>query len=158
MNASAIRAYLVAMMVLWLPVSGETAPTCFVTASPLNFGVLTLQNLANVDSTGTVEISCNNPNISYTVLLSAGGGSYAQRRMTANGQILAYNIFTTATYTSIWGDGTSGTSTVVGTVASNANGQNNRGLHTLYGRVPLSSIREAYRGAYADTIAVTIIY
>lgn len=143
---------------LLLPAAVYAVPACTVSTTGLNFGVVTLQNLADVNSTGTVEIACNNPNLSYTVLLSAGAGSFAQRQMTANGHSLGYNIFTSATYTSIWGDGTNGTSTVIGTVSSNANGQNNRGLHTLYGRVPLASIQQAYAGNYIDVLAVTILY
>lgn len=143
---------------LSVPTVGQAVPACTVMASGLNFGVMTFQNFSDIDSMGSIEISCNNPNVSYTILLSEGAGTYAQRRMTANGQGLGYNIFTSATYTSIWGDGTGGTATVAGTVSSNANGQNNRGLHTLYGRVPLVSIREAYSGSYADLIAVTISY
>lgn len=153
-----VLGYLALAGMLSVPLAAQAMPTCSVTASGISFGVMTLQNLADIDSTGTVEIACNNPNVSYTVLLSAGSGTYAQRYMTANGQRLGYNIFTSATYTSIWGDGTGGTATVVGTVSSNANGQNNRGLHVLYGRIPLASIRAAYSGSYADVLAVTITY
>lgn len=158
MSAGRISLCLMLMGLGLRPIAGLAAPTCTVTTSGIAFGVVSLQNLVNVDSTGLVEISCNNPNITYTVLLSAGAGTYAQRRMIANGQGLGYNIFTSATYTSIWGDGTAGTSTVVGTVSSNANGQNNRGLHTLYGRIPLASIQQAYSGSYADVLVATITY
>ena len=153
-----ILAHLAFLSALVLPAMGRAAPTCTVTTTGINFGMMSFKNLADVDSTGTVEIACNNPNISYSVLISAGAGTYAQRRMTANGHGLGYNIFTSSTYTSVWGDGTSGSVAVTGTVSSNANGQNNHGLHTLYGRIPLTSIREAYSGSYADVLSVTISY
>lgn len=141
-----------------VPSAGQAAPSCTVSASVLSFGAMTIRNLADVDSTGTVEISCNNPNVSYTLLLSAGAGTYAQRRMVANGNSLAYNIFTSSTYTSVWGDGTGGSVVLTATVSSNPNGQNNRGIHTLYGRIPIASIQQAYSGTYSDAIAVTLIY
>lgn len=143
---------------LLIPVTGNAVPSCTVSASGLSFGMTSLQNLSNIDTTGTVEISCNNPNITYTILLSTGAGSYAQRQMISGGNRLGYNIFTSSTYTSIWGDGTAGSSTVIGTVSSNANGQNNHGIHTIYGRIPLASLQSAYTGSYTDTIAVTINY
>lgn len=149
---------LVFMSALALPAMVRAAPTCTVTTTGINFGVMNFQNLADVDSTGTVEIACNNPNISYAVLISSGAGTYAQRRMSANGHGLGYNIFTSSAYTSVWGDGTGGSITVSGTVSSNTNGQNNRGLHTLYGRIPLASIREAYSASYTDVLSVTITY
>lgn len=143
---------------LLIPVTGNAVPSCTVAASGLNFGTMSLGNMSNIDTTGTVEISCNNPNTTYTILLSTGAGSYTQRQMVFGGNRLGYNIFTSSTYTTVWGDGTGGSSTVAGITPSNANGQNNHGIHTMYGRIPLLSLQSAYSGSYADTIAVTINY
>lgn len=126
---------------------------CTVSTSGINFGVVSLQNNSNLDSTGTLEVLCTRGNASYTISLSSGGGSIGQRHMVANGRFLNYNIFTGANYTQVWGDGSAGS----GTVTGNAN-QNQPRIHTLYGRIPLQSVRDAYSGSYSDNLVVTIAY
>lgn len=143
---------------LQFPAIGMAVPSCTVTVSGLNFGTVSLGNQSNVDTTGNVEIACNNPNTTYTLLLSTGAGTYALRQMTSGGNRLGYNIYTSSTYITVWGDGTGGSSTVVGVTPSNANGANNHGINTLYGRIPLASLQTAHTGSYTDIIVVTLNY
>jgi spore coat protein U-like protein len=87
----------------------------------------------------------------FSVALSRGGApSYTPRRLASGANTLNYNIFTTAGYATIWGDGTGGTATV-----SNAGGT---WLVTLtgYGRIPVNQYVAA--GSYTDTITVTVTY
>jgi spore coat protein U-like protein len=144
---------LVILTAISVPLVAHAQSTCTVSASGINFGVMSLQNTTNVDSTGTVQVFCSRGTVRYTVLLSSGGGSVPQRRMIANGRFLNYNIFTNPGYTQVWGDGAAGGTTVAGTA-----NQNNPGSHTLYGRVPLASIQGAYSGIYTDSLVVTISY
>src|SRR5205085_11704978 len=65
---------------------------------------------------------------------------------------LNYNMYTTPSYTIVWGDGTSGTSVE----NYNANQNQNQISFTDYGRVPASQFVTA--GSYTDTITVTVTY
>jgi len=77
--------------------------------------------------------------------------------LTVSGAWLPMAIISTTTciaFTQIWGDGSNGSYTVI--LNNPENGRNN--LHTIYGRIPLSSQRAAHVGIYSDTIIVTVSY
>ncbi len=63
---------------------------------------------------------------------------------------LSYNLYTDATHTMIWGDGTGGSTTVSGTADQSGT------EHTIYGRVPWQP--QAVPGSYSDSIVITISY
>lgn len=136
-----------------LMVSGVSAVSCTVSASSVNFGSFSPLTLAYVDSTGSITVNCTDVS-SYSISLSTGSGTYVQRSMVSGGYYLYYNLYRDAAYQQIWGDGISSTYTV--SLSNPVNGQNN--LHTVYGRVPLSSQRAAHVGIYSDTITVTVSY
>lgn len=83
------------------------------------------------------------------VEISAGSsGSYATRRMKSGNAGLDYNLYTSPTRTTVWGDGRNGTGSVKvhrrdGTVSL-----------TVYGRIPAGQNVRA--GTYADTLIVSI--
>jgi len=87
----------------------------------------------------------------FTVAMSAGGGSFAQRLMYAGQATLRYQIYTSATLTTVWGDGTGSTSTVAG----GNNGQTSQTI-TGYGVIPIGQY--VTPGSYNDIITVTITY
>jgi spore coat protein U-like protein len=63
---------------------------------------------------------------------------------------LNYNIFTDSAMSSIWGDGTSGTQTVM-------HSPNKKTVpETLYGRIPPG--QDISTGLYIDTLTVTITW
>ena len=68
--------------------------------------------------------------------------------MTSGAHTLNYNLYTTNTRTTVWGDSTAGTSKV------NANGT--IVAKTVYGRIP--ALQNAFVGSYSDTITVTIAF
>jgi spore coat protein U domain-containing protein, fimbrial subunit CupE1/2/3/6 len=137
------------------PVTATVLKTCSVTASPLGFGNYTPGAGAVTGST-TVSVRCTN-GTTYSVALNGGtttGGSIAQRLMANGANTLAYNLFTTSGYATIWGDGTTGvvqSGTGAGIATANS--------HTVYGQLPDSAANQAaVTGNFSDTITVTVTY
>nr|WP_291522240.1 spore coat protein U domain-containing protein [Acidithiobacillus sp.] len=71
-----------------------------------------------------------------------------------SGQASARQLYTNATYSQVWGDGTGGTSTVSGTCSGSMGSCSSS--KTVYGRIP--ALQAPSPGAYIDTIAVTVTY
>lgn len=105
-----------------------------------------------------INVTCNapaqNPNapIPVIITLSPGNsGSFAQRQLQRLGgpDGLAYNLFTTPSFSTVWGDGSGGsqaqTNLVSRTTPWNA---------TIYGRIPAG--QNISVGSYSDVITVTI--
>ncbi len=138
------------------PVCNSFALPINVSATPLSFGNYSPGSAAPTDSNSTVRVYCSNlTNLlpSFTVSLSAGGaGAFNPRKMSNGSSRLNYNMFIDSTYTTIWGDGTSGTATQSYTQSENL-GQIS---FTDYGQVPASQFVTA--GSYTDTITVTVTY
>ena len=65
--------------------------------------------------TSTITATCAS-GADYTIALNAGvqGGTVALRRMAAGGGTLNYNMYSDPGRTTIWGDGTAGTSPLPG--------------------------------------------
>lgn len=129
-----------------------------VSADPIAFGTYLSSNSSPTTANGKVTIACSTQIIglylpTFTVMLSAGTSASFSPRTMANGTArLNYNLYTSSAYSSIWGDGTAGTSV-----------QNYSGLGfsytnsmTVYGRIPASQVVAA--GGYSDTITVTVTY
>jgi spore coat protein U-like protein len=119
--------------------------TCTVNTRGVNFGSYDVFSNQNLDSTGNISVICNNAT-SYTIFLSPGGGSYASRSMASNVHRLSYNLYTDPSRTSVWGDGSGGTS-IARRSAKTAN-------HPVYGRIPAR--QNVYVGSYSDSITVTL--
>ena len=129
----------------------EAAPSCTISAGSVAFGSYDVFASSANDSTGTVTITCNGAAHDIVVSLSTGAsGAYNPRTMTRGGETLSYNLYRDAARTSIWGDGTGGTSTY-----TNANPANNMAINiTVYGRVPAN--QDVSAGAYSDTVSAVI--
>lgn len=123
------------------------AVSCNVSSSGVSFGSYDPFSNQSLDTTGNVNVSCD-VSASYSIALSQGGGSYASRAMTSGGHLLYYNLYTDATRTIVWGDGTASTATISssGTI----------GNHTVYGRIPAR--QNANVGAYNDVITMTLTF
>jgi spore coat protein U-like protein len=148
--------YLLAASLLLFPAGAQAA--CTVSATTLAFGNYSPRSASITSSVGTIRISCTallQLNVSYSIALSAGGGgSYATRRLTSGSNRLPYQLYRDSAGTSIWGDGTAGTSTVTGveTLVLLGSGRN----LSVYGRLPPG--QNVAPGAYADTVQVTVTY
>ena len=127
-----------------------------VSATPVNFGSYMPTSALALVAGGTVKISCGLgldllPN--FTVALSQGnGGSYAPRAMINGSMRLSYNLYTTAAYSTVWGDGTAGTAVQSYTSPL----QLGSATFTAYGQLPAGQFAGA--GLYTDTIVVTVTY
>ena len=136
-------------------VSAAVAANCNITAAPnLDFG--NFDGSAVLTTSGDIKVRCSN-GTPYSVKLSAGGGTYAQRLLSKGTDKLQYNLFTDLAHTNIWGDGTPSTSFNAGT----GSGLSSAGekTHTVYAQLPNSaSNQDAPVGSYNDSITVTIEY
>ena len=139
--------------------SAPGSAACTVTAdTPHNFG--TYYPLSGSAATGSsdINVDCSGSLllISVTIRLSTGSGSYAQRQMLKGTDALNYNLYTNSGHSTVWGDGSSGTSTVSYTLLLPLFGGASR-TDTVYGLVPANQT-SAVPGSYRDTITVTVDY
>jgi spore coat protein U-like protein len=160
------RAGLLVMVLGCLFPAAAGAAVCTVLATPHAFGNYTSPGGAQTDSTSTVTVTCTPDLIllacstSYSIALSAGtSASYNPRQLASGANRLDYNLYTSASRSTVWGDGSGGSSTVSGTINTSIlsllclAGINN---HTVYGRIPAA--QNVAPGIYADTITVTVTF
>jgi spore coat protein U-like protein len=123
--------------------------SCTINNGTLTFAAYTGSALT---ATGSFTVDCTN-NGDYTIALNKGigsGASYTTRYMTNGTYELGYNIYTTSSDTTVWGDGTGSTATVSGT------GTGSSQTISVYGAIPASE--SATSGTYTDTVTATITY
>lgn len=105
----------------------------------------------DVTATGQLNVNCT-PGTSYTVSLdegsNAGGGGIAARNMASGVNLVAYQLYSDAGLTQVWGE-TIGTDTVAGT------GTGAVQALSVYGEVPSAN---SPAGTYTDTITATITF
>jgi spore coat protein U-like protein len=131
---------------LTLPLCARAA-TCTVTITNLAFAAYDVFSKTKTTSTGKVKVKCNVLD-TYTISLSAGFGTFTSRVLESGSDQLDYNLYTNSAHTTIWGDGTSGTSTVSATSTG--------ATYTVYGLIPAR--QNVPVGTYSDTITVTVTY
>ena len=147
------RSVLLAMFVLLIGAPADAA--CRVSTTGLAFGAYDVFSYVPRDSTGTVTVECDrNPPTDVTIAIGASGGSGGfnprQMRRTAGADRMNYNLYTAASMSTVWGDGSAGTSTVF---LSKVN-KNHPVTTTIYGRIPPR--QNVSVGSYSDTLTVTI--
>ena len=135
-------------------VTATVASSCLVSATELAFGSITPTEAATeLAKTSTISVTCSNTH-PYTVNVGFGAntGTEANRFMknSANEDKLAYNIYTEASHTNVFGDGTGVSKNVplVGTGAAQT--------VTVFGRLLQNQFVSA--GTYADTLTVNVAY
>ena len=131
------------------------ATTCSVSTTGLSFGNYDVLAPAATISTSSIAITCNkNANVTISIGASptSGGFNPRQMRLVSGTDLLNYNLYTDAGGTTIWGDGTAGTSTVPGKFKK-AQGQLNV---TIYGTIP--ALQNISAGLYNETVTVTIVW
>lgn len=136
------------VLAIILGVTALPALACSVSATDLAFGTIDPLISGATDSASEITVTCPS-STSYSITLSAGNGTYAERELHSGTHALPYNIYTDAARTIVWGDGTGGVA-VDGTADSDGN------THTAYGRVPHDPA--AVPASYADSIVVTISF
>jgi spore coat protein U-like protein len=137
-------------------VTATVQPNCTTSATALGFGNYTPGN-GPVTASSNITVNCTK-STAYTIALNPGtttGDSFTQRLMASGANILQYNLYTTAAFATVWGDGTGGTATQTGTGAGKATAS----TFKVYGRLPDSAANQAaLPGSYSDTITVTVTY
>ncbi len=132
--------------------------TCSVSATPVVFGSYNPASAAALPGSGTITLTCSailSLLDSWTISLSTGtSGSYASRQMTSGAKSLLYNLYTAASYTVVWGNGSAGTGTITGseTLSIGTSIFN----YTVYGQV--AALQDRPPGTYTDAITVTVDY
>jgi spore coat protein U-like protein len=124
-----------------------SGPPCSVSVGGIAFGTYDPFSPVPLDSTGVITLEC--PPGLVTVALGTGqSGTFTARAMSGpGGDRLLYNLYLDATRSTVFGDGTGGTST--------APFSTERGRHLpIYARVFAG--QDAPAGAYADTVVLTI--
>jgi len=140
-----------ALLVGTLYASDAHAQACTISATSVNFGSYNVFNGSDVDSTGTVTYRCNGSAHNITIGLTQGASAtFNPRQMQKGGEVLTYNLFRDASKSSIWGDGTGGTSQY-----QIGNPPNNTNVNlTVYGSVPAG--QDVSAGSFADTVTAVI--
>jgi spore coat protein U-like protein len=137
-------------------VTATVQAICSATATALAFGAYT-PGAGPIASNSTISVKCTK-NTPYTISLNGGataGGTIAQRLMGVGGNTLQYNLFTTAGFAQVFGDGSGTSKTVAGTGAGVATAN----AVTVFGQLPDSAANQAaIAGNYTDTITVTVTY
>ncbi len=151
---------MIPLLALPLPASASCALcTCTVSATGVSFGTYKPFSGTNVEDTGKVRMSCGGGvgTVGYTIQLSRGiySAGFSPRRLGSGSNRLNYNLYTDPAHTTIWGDGSGGTSVVADSLSVLKGGSSR--AHTVYGRIPARQTW-AVVGRYSDTITFTIIY
>ena len=143
-----------------------SAATCNLSICSLSFGSYVG---TQVSSTSSATFSCSKTapgnipeRVDYTVSLSTGAGSYAQRMMTRTAlpaDILPYNLYLNllppVLNTSVWGDGTGTTVSWTGGFNLTSGNPIRVDTATLVGAIPAGSFPSA--GSYQDTVVATFV-
>lgn len=128
---------------------------CSITTTPINFGVYDVFTGSEVDSTGSINVTCNDPEkkaLMVTISISSGSaGTFNPRKMrdATSSETLNYYLFTSASGGSIWGDGTNGSTTVT-SIVTKATAFSS----TVYARIPAG--QNVGVGTYSDTLTATV--
>lgn len=137
-------------------VTATVQSTCSASATALAFPAYTPGGGAQTGNS-TINVRCTK-NTPYTVALNAGsttGATQAQRLLANGANTLEYNLYSTAGFATVLGDGTGGSVTKAGTGAGVATPV----ALTVYGQLPDSAANQAaVAGNYSDLITVTVSY
>lgn len=131
--------------------------TCSVSANDIAFtgvnplaGAQDAQGDVSVDCTGVVDVA---PSVTVQINKGAWGTIGARKMRDGSGRLLDYNIYTGVTHATVWGDGTSGSSTmsISGGLLTLGHWTASR---TMYGQV--SPATSTVPSSYSDTVVVRI--
>ena len=141
--------------VLFLLIGIPAHAACLVSATGMNFGAYDVFAAAPRDTAGTVTVGCDrNPPTDVTISIgpspTSGGFNPRQMRRTSGTDRLDYNLYTSSSMSTVWGNGSAGTSTVLLRRVSSRRPV----VTTIYGRIPPG--QNVSVGNYAETLTVTI--
>jgi spore coat protein U-like protein len=131
------------------------AKCSFTVVTGVSFGNYNVFNPLNTLANGTLDVDCKGVGrrgTSITISLAKGNSPTFSRYLLKAAIHLNYNLYLDPALTTIWGDGTGGTSffgpmPVVNNVPV---------VTTIYGQIPAA--QDVSGGAYTDTITATVSY
>jgi spore coat protein U-like protein len=138
------------------------AVTCGVSTAGLAFGAYDVIAPAALTSTATIRLTCARQATDPVVVFAAAqffvsrgiGNNYAQRQMANGAERMNYNLYTTNTYATVWGDGSGSTGIrTTSFLLTRGNPTQSRDV-TGYGRVP--ALQDVAAGSYADSLVVSV--
>jgi spore coat protein U-like protein len=141
-----------------LAVSASVAANCAVSTTPLDFGNYNPLSAATVTGTGTIQLRCTRGTTPAIALNAGVNAAGSQRRMTAGGEYLAYNLVRPTSNTPGAacpgvGSGTAWDSTPW-TLTSAAN--SSLRTYNVCGELPGS--QDVSAGTYTDTVVATVTF
>lgn len=105
----------------------------------------------DITAANFIAVTCKG-NGTATIDLSTGNsGSYFPRNMSNGTDALTYNLYTSASLTSVWGNGAGGTVDVSFPYHGNTSMS-----YSVYGRVPAQ--QNVSPGSYLDSITITVTF
>jgi spore coat protein U-like protein len=144
---------------------GASAVTCTLSTAGLAFPAYSVFNAAATNGNATISLTCSldasdNPplTVSYVMSLSTGSSnSYVQRTLKIPTDQLGYNIYTSNTYSTVWGNGNGGSSSQSGSLMLTSGQPRRTENKTAFGRIPpLQDV--SVSNNYVDNITVTVTY
>lgn len=130
------------------------AMTCTIgSVSGLSFGNYNVFNATPLDTAGSLSYTCSDVGGASIVIQIDRGSSatFFPRTLLDGAFVLEYNIYLDAARTSVWGDGSSGTSQHGPLVPDEGPNTVN-----VFGRIEAG--QNARAGSYGDTVVVTIVF
>lgn len=122
---------------------------CMIDIIAVNFGYYDVFESNDLETTGTINLSCE-PKSAFMITLSTGNSNdYVARNLSYGTHQLIYNLYANAGMTKILGDGSAST------VVLDGNNVKNRTL-TVYGRIPAQ--QNVRVGTYTDNIMVNLYF
>jgi spore coat protein U-like protein len=124
------------------------ANACTISATGVAFGAYNPRSPTAKTGVGSVRLDCP-ANARPVIAIGTGtSGTFTQRRMTSGGYSLYYNLYTTSSLSSVWGDGTGGSVTVAAPRRASTT--------TVHGQI--SAGQNVAAGSYSDTLIVTVTF
>jgi spore coat protein U-like protein len=133
--------------------SATVSNFCTVSANNINFGASVGILSSAIPASAQISATCTAGD-SYTIALNQGttsGASLSNRLMAGSGSaVVQYGLYTSGSYSTVWGDGSPGTGTLGGT------GTGSTQYYTVYGLVPAQTTPAP--NTYSDLVTVTVSY
>jgi spore coat protein U-like protein len=136
------------------PAASAVSRCSIMNSAGVSFGVYNSHHAAPLDSAGSVAVECVGVAASDTVTIAIGRsrhGTFIPRMMSGPSSRFEYNLYLDAARTTVWGDGTSGTSTYV---LRPVDGQTVS--VPIFGRIPAH--QNLPPGVYSDLLILTVLY
>jgi spore coat protein U-like protein len=150
MSRTALTRLAFCVALTWGATAGRSEAACTITSTGVSFGAYDVFTVTPTNSTGSVQYDCLPQDNNIRITLSTGsGGSFNPRTLKSGTNQLLYNLYLDAALTTIWGDGTGGSSFYF-----RKNPPSPAVTVTVYGRIP--ALQDAATGSYSDAIVTTI--